>query len=73
MNPEILNPGALRDIPDDRDFRWEPLGAALPPFDWNQGYDIEKQLGYKLPVDDQNGSTSCGGQAFGKYDAVPRP
>jgi hypothetical protein len=60
--------GALLDTPDERDFQWSELGKALPPFDWNKGFDIEDTV--KLYVDDQNGSSSCGGQATSKYAAV---
>jgi hypothetical protein len=67
----MTNPGGLPDIPDERDFRYEDvLGTGARSFDWKAGYDIEVAINSQLPVDDQNGSTSCGGQAFAKYDAV---
>lgn len=64
------NPGGITDVIDDRDIRWEEAGKALPPLDWHAGYDIERTTGLALPVDDQDGSTSCGGQAVSKYVAV---
>ena len=52
---------------DLRDFEYK-AGAA--PFDWVKGFDIEAKLGFNLPVKDQNGSGSCGGQAFSYYGEV---
>lgn len=52
------------------DYTYPNLGMAVMPFDWNIGYDIEEQSGFKLPVDNQNGSFSCGGQATSKYLSV---
>lgn len=70
MTENITNPGGLEDTPDSRDFKYADIvGSAARPFDWNAGFDIEAIVG-KLPIDDQNGSTSCGGQAFAKFDAV---
>lgn len=71
-----FNPGALPDIPDERDYQWQEIGFAAAPFDWGVGYDVEAELRLKLndsnfsiPVKDQNGSGSCGGQAWSYYDA----
>lgn len=71
-----FNPGALLDTKDDRDFQWQEIGFAAAPFDWETGYDIEVELAkklnksnFKIPVKDQNGSGSCGGQAWAYYDA----
>lgn len=66
--------GALPDKPDSRDLHWgHEIGMAGEPFDWEKGYDIEEELqkalndpSFKLPVNDQNGSGSCGGQAQSK-------
>jgi hypothetical protein len=77
-SPQKLNPGGYPDTPDPRDIKWgEELGSALPPFDWNIGYDIEQELstilgipGFVLKPNDQNGSGSCGGQSWSKYAAV---
>lgn len=74
--PENFNPGGHPDIFDSRDYQWSELGAAAP-FDWQQGYDVEAELAqatntpdFKLAVNDQNGSFSCGGQAASKYNEV---
>jgi hypothetical protein len=78
FNQPSFNPGGIPDKPDARDYKWkEELGGAAAPFDWNKGYDIEAQLQsilgnpeFKLTPNDQNGSGSCGGQAWSKYAAV---
>lgn len=70
--------GAIReDIPDPRDYKWGiDVGMATPPFDWEKGYDVEKELSihlgkeFKVTVKDQNGSSSCGGQAWAYYGQV---
>lgn len=76
MNPAPQT-SAILDTPDERDFQWQEIGFAATPFDWSIGYDIEIELGkatntpnFKIPVDDQNGSGSCGGQAWSDYDAA---
>lgn len=38
---------------------------AAIPFDWTKGFDITSKV--SLPVEDQNGSSSCGGQALRYY------
>ena len=71
---EHYSTGAIVDEPDARDFEWgREIGSVATPFDWNLGYDIESEIGkalgqdgFKLFVDDQNGSGSCGGQAIHK-------
>ena len=64
----IFFKGAVRDELDLRDYRYSPLGAA--PFDWNVGYDIEREIGYRLVTKNQGHSLSCGGQAWGYYGEV---
>lgn len=59
-----LNPGGIEDRVDNRDFLWEEVGHGAAAFDWDTGYDIEAELGRTIPVKDQNGSLSCGGQAW---------
>lgn len=70
-------PGAIPSPIDERDWQWQEIGFAAEPFDWKKGYDIEVELRKKLndiqfnlPVKDQNGSGSCGGQAWATYDSV---
>jgi hypothetical protein len=58
--------GAIVDRYDLRDYRYIARGA----FDWAKGYDIENEIGAKLVVKDQNGSGSCGGQAWSYYGEV---
>lgn len=63
--------GAIVDIADARDYQWSEVGFGSAPFDWKVGYDIEEHLGgKKIPAKDQNGSGSCGGQAWSYYDAT---
>lgn len=69
MNPTLNPNAALQDKIDPRDFQWSEIGHASPPFDWNVGYDIEKRVGI-LPVKDQDGSSSCGGQAWATLAGV---
>ena len=47
------------------------------PFDWSKGYDVEAELAlllkdpnFKLPINNQGISSSCGGQALEKYCEV---
>lgn len=75
MIPEF--PGAIPSPIDERDWQWQEIGYAAAPFDWQKGYDVEvelrKKLGdiqFKIPVKDQNGSGSCGGQAWSYYNSV---
>ena len=60
--------GAFKSIEDNRDFEF--VGSASEPFDWNKGFDIEEELGFKIPVKSQGESKSCGGQAFSYYTQV---
>lgn len=65
---EIKN-GLLPDPKDERDYIFEALGSQ--PVDWENGYDIEEVIGYKIkPVKNQYNSYSCVGQAFAYYRAV---
>lgn len=59
--------GGIKDTYDIRDYRF--VGGAAP-FDWETGYDIENVIGVTLDVKDQNGSFSCGGQAWAYYGEV---
>ncbi|HSV94557.1 MAG TPA: hypothetical protein VLH94_01065, partial [Spirochaetia bacterium] len=65
--------GAIKDIKDKRDYQFKEIAKSLPPFDWDKGYDIEEIIGKKLKVKDQDGSSSCGGQAWATYGQVLDP
>lgn len=72
-----IDPGGIRDATDERDYQYQNIAAIGIPFDWNKGFDIEQALSeklgildFKLPVKDQNGSLSCGGQAWSTYHSV---
>ena len=76
-NVQNFNPGGLPDRLDPRDYKWSEIGFGSSPFDWNVGFDVEIELSsvlgipnFKLPVKDQNGSGSCGGQAWSTLDSV---
>ena len=51
---------------DLRDYWYEPRDRGT--FEWD--FDIEKVIGQKLVVKNQNGSSSCGGQAWSYYGEV---
>lgn len=75
---EDFGKGGLReDIPDPRDYQWgRDVGMSAIPFDWQMGYDVEHEISqvlgqsFQLPVKNQNGSSSCGGQAWAYYGQV---
>lgn len=58
------------DTYDRRDFQWSDIAGVVTPFDWEKGFDIETVLNRKIASKDQNGSYSCGGQAWSYYMAV---
>ena len=67
--------GAFRDKYDLRDKKY--VARAGFPFDWQKGYDVEEELSkilnipnFKLLPKDQDGSSSCGGQAGAMYNAI---
>lgn len=62
--------GAVPDRPDNRDYQWSEIGHGAMPFDWSVGFDIEARLNTRLPVKDQDGSGSCGGQAWSQLAGV---
>lgn len=63
--------GAIKDIKDKRDFKFKDIAKGLEPFDWDKGYDVENTC--KIKVKDQNGSSSCGGNAWASYGQVLDP
>lgn len=76
VNRPDFNPGGEKDTPDTRDLQWNDIGAALPPYDWSNPYDIRVEVKklisptFTIPTKDQGESGSCGGQAFSDYDAL---
>lgn len=77
LNRPGFNPGGLPEIKDQRDLQWNDIGTAVLPYDWDQNYDVRKELrsilnnpSFNMPVKDQDGSGSCGGQATASYNAV---
>lgn len=69
MSKEKFWKWAIPDEIDERDLPFEiPMGAA--PFDWETWYDVEKEIGFKIPFKDQNWSSSCVWQGWAYYVAV---
>ena len=60
--------GALVDFKDPRDYQYSDIARAGTPFDWTLGFDVEQ--GFKINLKDQDGSSSCGGQAWAYYGQV---
>ncbi len=69
-NTDSFNPGGLQDRVDNRDYAWSEVGGAAR-FDWNIGFDAEKNLqaavqkpDFRILVKDQEQSSACGGFAW---------
>lgn len=62
--------GAVVDSMDYRDRLYDGIAFSAAPFDWNVGYDIENVINFTIPFKDQNGSSSCVGQAWSYYAGV---
>jgi hypothetical protein len=70
--------GGLGHFLQPSDWKYHSLvPKGTPPFDWNEGYDVEAELstalgipGFTLPVENQGPSGSCGGQAVRYYSEV---
>jgi hypothetical protein len=58
--------GAIPNTPDSRDYPAvsPEIGMAPVPFDWNVGYEVEKDTGIRVTRKDQAQSGSCGGQSI---------
>jgi len=73
MNPiDILGvhpSGAHARAFDERDYGLgsPEIGQAIEPFNWKEGYDIEKDLDFILPTKDQGSAGSCGGETISEY------
>ena len=76
MNKNILvegeyGHGGLGHFLKNTDWNYANLAPkGTIPFDWQKGYDVEAELGYKIPVKNQGTSGSCGGQAVSYYAEV---
>jgi len=65
--------GCHKDPLDLRDRRYDEAVAGEAPMtdkDWEEGFDIEKELDFPLPIKDQNSSSSCVFQAISYYVGV---
>ncbi len=72
MREQNFGKGAIKSPKDNRDFKYTPA-MATTPFDWSVGFDIEQAIGKTMDVKDQNGSGSCGGQAWAYFGQVLDP
>lgn len=75
MNPQLVEDsfghGGLGHFIRPTDWNYHNIAPkGIQPFDWSVGYDVEKELGYKLSVKNQGSSGSCGGQAIAYYAEV---
>jgi hypothetical protein len=77
MKESQFGKGAVIGRPDPRDYQLAEIAHGAEPFNWSVGFDIEQELSnvlgipnFKLPVKNQNGSGSCGGQAWSQYAGV---
>lgn len=68
----IHGTGGIISPTDERDLKWGThLGMGAVPFSWSLGYDVFPKLpNGGLHIKDQDGSGSCGGQAFSYYAEV---
>jgi len=66
--------GLIPDPEDKRDYVYKPLGGDLGVImtneEWENGYDIEKELGIKIKPKNQYSSSSCVGQGSSSLSAV---
>jgi len=62
--------GAVADVINVKDRIYDGIASGASPFDWDSGYDIENEIGSIIPIKNQDGSSSCVGQAWAYYIAV---
>ncbi|MEM4270915.1 MAG: peptidoglycan-binding protein, partial [Candidatus Pacearchaeota archaeon] len=62
--------GCKIEPPDARDYKLREVFKSLPLFDWQKGYDIEEEIGIKIPVKNQGQSSSCVGQSWSYYSGI---
>jgi hypothetical protein len=76
-----FNPGAMLDRFDPRDFQWDEFASSYPPFNWEEGFEIEEKLqkiihntdgsmSFRVPIKNQASSFSCGGQSKSYYGEI---
>jgi len=62
--------GCFVDKEDARDLPYDEMALGAPAVDWTKGYDVERELGIKVKIKNQDGSSSCVGQGFSYYAGV---
>lgn len=69
-----FNPGAVRETPDSRTVTVSSLLNAgvmgASQVDWEKGYDVEEELGFRFPITNQESSLSCVGQSWRYYAQI---
>lgn len=68
LNERQFGTGCVPDEKDERDYVYEHAFGApqISDEEWAKGFDSEKALGVQLKIENQNGSSSCVGQAVSK-------
>ena len=65
--------GCIPDESDDRDLKYEETlsgDETLTDEEWQKGFDIEKEIGVKIPIKNQGKSSSCVGNGWAYYNAI---
>lgn len=62
--------GATPSPKDERDYIYGEHVGMFSVFDWDNGYDVEEEIGHKLVIKNQGSSSSCGGQAWSYHGEV---
>ncbi len=64
-----MGKGGIPSPIDSRDYQFDAVAMAAPPFDWFLGHDIETTVN-KLPVKNQQATSACGGYAWASLSYV---
>lgn len=70
IDGNVFGTGCKQDPKDDRDYVYDDVVLGASPVDWEKGFDIEKELGIKIPIKNQGKSSSCVGQGTAYYLAI---
>jgi len=67
---QTMGTGAFDDPPDSRDYPYDAMALGAPAVDWNKGFHILNHIEDEIPFKNQDGSSSCVGQAYSYYGGV---
>lgn len=77
MTEADFGKGGVQDRYDSRDYQYKELGFGSAPYDWGTEYNINSIVKdllatptWNLTIKNQNGSGSCGGQAWSYYAEI---